>query len=176
MKSREGMSVHYDDDVRHIPEGVDLVVFTPAVPKDHRELNWFLERGYPVKKRAEVLGIISQSKHCVAIAGTHGKTTTSSMLAYLLTEAGKGCTAFLGGITANYSSNFLLSNKPASESVMVVEADEFDRSLLEESHASYVCGVLAPLHLRTIPQPDPDLTNISFARVRNRDHSAATTQ
>ncbi|MCC7244832.1 MAG: UDP-N-acetylmuramate--L-alanine ligase, partial [Saprospiraceae bacterium] len=72
----EGMRIHYHDDVNEIPENVDLVVFTPAVPKDHTELNWFQENGYPIKKRAEVLGIISRAKRCVAIAGTHGKTTT----------------------------------------------------------------------------------------------------
>jgi UDP-N-acetylmuramate--alanine ligase len=77
----EGIRVHYDDNIKHIPDGVDLVVWTPAVPKDHKELNWFLERNYPVKKRAEVLGLISRDKRCVAVAGTHGKTTTSSMAA-----------------------------------------------------------------------------------------------
>ncbi|MEY4205034.1 MAG: hypothetical protein RL013_2738, partial [Bacteroidota bacterium] len=92
----EGMHVHYTDDVSYIPEGVDLVIYTPAVPKDHSELNWFLDRDYPVKKRAEVLGIISKAKRCVALAGTHGKTTTSTMTAWLMRSCGIDASAFLG--------------------------------------------------------------------------------
>lgn len=122
----EGMQVHYVDDVQYIPQDVDLVVFTPAVPKDHLELNWFLERGYPVKKRAEVLGIISKAKRCIAIAGTHGKTTTSTMTAHLLRACGVDATAFLGGISGNLGSNFVEGNSDW----VVVEADEYDRSFL----------------------------------------------
>ena len=122
----EGMHIHYDDDVKYIPQNVDLVVFTPAVPKDHAELNWFLERGYPVKKRAEVLGIISRAKRCIAIAGTHGKTTTSTMTSHLLRACGIDATAFVGGISLNLGSNFV---EGASDWV-VVEADEYDRSFL----------------------------------------------
>lgn len=124
--SAEGMHVHYDDDVHKIPQGVDLVVFTPAVPKDHAELNWFLERNYPVKKRAEVLGIISRAKRCVAIAGTHGKTTTSTMAAHLLRACGVDATAFVGGISGNLGSNFVEGHSDW----IVVEADEYDRSFL----------------------------------------------
>lgn len=122
----EGMHVHYDDDVKFIPENIDLVVFTPAVPKDHKELNWFLERGFPVKKRAEVLGIISQAKRCIAIAGTHGKTTTSTMTVHLLRACGIDATAFVGGISLNLGSNFV----EGSSDWVVVEADEYDRSFL----------------------------------------------
>ncbi len=123
----EGMQVHYDDDVTQIPQDVDLVVFTPAVPKDHRELNWFRENNYPIKKRSEVLGLISQAKRCIAIAGTHGKTTTTTMAAWLLRSCGIDATAFLGGISANFENNFV---EGASDWV-VVEADEYDRSFLQ---------------------------------------------
>lgn len=122
----EGMSVHYTDDPTLIPENVDLVVYTPAVPKEHAELNWFLSRHYPVMKRAEVLGIISKAKRCIAIAGTHGKTTTSTLAAYLLRACGVDATAFLGGISGNLGSNFV---EGRSEWV-VAEADEYDRSFL----------------------------------------------
>ena len=124
--SAEGMQLHYDDDVNKIPQDVDLVVFTPAVPKEHAELNWFLERQYPVKKRAEVLGIISRAKRCVAIAGTHGKTTTSTMAAHLLRSSGVDATAFVGGISGNLGSNFVEGHSDW----IVVEADEYDRSFL----------------------------------------------
>ena len=122
----EGMQVHYVDDVKFIPEGVDLVVFTPAVPKEHTELNWFIDRDYPVKKRAEVLGIISRAKRCIAIAGTHGKTTTSTMAIYLLRACGVDATAFMGGISGNLGSNFV----EGKSDWVVVEADEYDRSFL----------------------------------------------
>jgi UDP-N-acetylmuramate--alanine ligase len=122
----EGMKVHYEDDVKYIPQGIDLVVFTPAVPKDHSELNWFLDRNYPVKKRAEVLGIISKAKRCIAIAGTHGKTTTSTMAAHLLRACGVDATAFVGGISGNLGSNFV----EGKSDWVVVEADEYDRSFL----------------------------------------------
>jgi UDP-N-acetylmuramate--alanine ligase len=133
---KEGMQIHFDDSVSAIPDFIKnekektLVVLTPAIPKDHEEWKFFRESGYEIMKRSQVLGLISQSCFTVAVAGTHGKTTTTSMIAYLLREAGLGCTAFLGGITANYGTNFLLSNKPISETIMVVEADEFDRSFL----------------------------------------------
>lgn len=122
----EGMNVHYEDDVTQIPAGIDLVVYTPAIPKTHQELNYFLEQNYPVKKRAEVLGIISENRKTIGIAGTHGKTTTSAILAHVLRSCGVDCTAFLGGIAANFDSNFVAGQ---SEWV-VMEADEFDRSFL----------------------------------------------
>jgi UDP-N-acetylmuramate--alanine ligase len=122
----EGMLIHYTDDVSFIPEGVDLVVWTPAIPKDHKELNYFKNNNFPLKKRAEVLGIISQSKKTIAVGGTHGKTTTSSLVTHLLRTADLDCTAFLGGIAENYKSNYI---EGKSEWV-VVEADEYDRSFL----------------------------------------------
>ena len=122
----EGMRVHYEEDVRFIPEGVDLVIYTPAVPATHAELQHFLKVGTPVKKRAEVLGIISKGMKTVAIAGTHGKTTTSSITTHLLRCGGIDCTAFLGGIAQNLGSNFV----QGKSDWVVVEADEFDRSFL----------------------------------------------
>ncbi len=122
----EGMQVHYEENVSLIPADVDLVVYTPAIPATHAELQYFREIGAPLKKRAEVLGIISRGMKTVAIAGTHGKTTTSSITTHLLRSGGLDCTAFLGGIARNLESNFVQGK---SEWV-VVEADEFDRSFL----------------------------------------------
>lgn len=139
----EGMHVHYDDDVAKIPEGVDLVVFTPAVPKEHAELNWFLQNGYPVKKRAEVLGIISRAKRCIAIAGTHGKTTTSTMTTHLLRACGVDATAFVGGISGNLGSNFV----EGQSDWVVVEADEYDRSFLHLTPEIAIINSIDPDHL-----------------------------
>lgn len=126
-----GMQIHFQDDCTLIdeiyknPENT-LVVVTPAVPKDHTEWNYFLSNGFTVKKRAEVLGIITKDTFCFAVAGTHGKTTTSSILGHILFQSGVDVTAFLGGIVENYNSNLIGSGK----TVTVVEADEFDRSFL----------------------------------------------
>ena len=125
----EGMNIHYTEDVNQAPKGVDLVVYTPAVPATHKELVFLQEQGVPVKKRAEVLGIISRGMKTVAVAGTHGKTTTSSILTYLLRCGGIDCTAFLGGIATNFGSNFV----EGQSDWVVVEADEFDRSFLHLS-------------------------------------------
>jgi UDP-N-acetylmuramate--alanine ligase len=120
----EGMHIHYEDDISKIPQNLDLVVFTPAIPKDHKELNYFKDNKFDLKKRAEVLGIISREKRCVAIGGTHGKTTTTTMTTHLMRSCGVDVTAFLGGISGNFKSNFI---EGKSEWV-VVEADEYDRS------------------------------------------------
>ena len=122
----EGMTIHYEEKLEAIPEQVDLVVYTPAVPDTHAELQHFRANGFVLKKRAEVLGIISRNRKCIGVAGTHGKTTTSSLLTYLLRRGGVDCTAFLGGIAQNFASNFV---EGKSEWV-VVEADEYDRSFL----------------------------------------------
>ncbi len=127
--SAEGMTIHYEEDVTQIPEGIDAVVWTPAVPKNHTELTWFRERGYAVMKRSEMLGIISRSMKTIAIAGTHGKTTTTTILTHILRTGGVDCTAFLGGISGNFESNFV----EGKSDWVVVEADEFDRSFLQLS-------------------------------------------
>jgi len=128
----EGIDVHYDDDIRHIPSkwypGETLAVFTPALPDDHRELSWFREKPIGLLKRASVLGMICNEKNCVAVAGTHGKTTVSTMTANILKQTQTGCGAFLGGISKNFGSNFLFP--PADSPWIVAEADEFDRSFL----------------------------------------------
>ncbi len=125
----EGIEVHYEDNVSFVPKDVSktLVVYTPAIPKDMGELVYVQEKGYRVIKRSRMLGEISQGQRCMAVAGTHGKTTTSTLVSHLFTEAGEGCSAFLGGISKNYDSNLLISNND----VMVAEADEFDRSFLQ---------------------------------------------
>ena len=111
----EGIAVHYTDNIDAIPQSFKvikervLVVYTPAVPASHREMQWFRNRNYLTMKRSEVLGLISQSKKTIAVAGTHGKTSVSTMIAHLLTAADVGCDAFLGGISKNYNSNLLLS-------------------------------------------------------------------
>ena len=133
---QEGIKIHFEDDISFFQKEIKdakeniLVVFTPAIPKDHKEYNYFLNENYTLKKRSEVLGIITQNTYTLAVAGTHGKTTTSSILAHILKSAGKDCSAFLGGITQNYNSNFLLSENKNSLGPTVVEADEYDRSFL----------------------------------------------
>ena len=126
----EGADIHYTDDPALIAapfrdKNTTLVVYTPAIPDDHAELSFFRREGFEVKKRAEVLGILTRSAKALCVAGTHGKTTTSSMLAHLLHGTPHGCNAFLGGITKNYGTNYLLS---AESPYVVIEADEFDRS------------------------------------------------
>lgn len=123
----EGMKIHYTDDTGFIPEGIDIVVYTPAVPESMTELQYFRSHQYPVIKRAAALGIISKSKKNFAVAGTHGKTTTSSFLTHILQVAGWDCTAFLGGIMNNYGTNYLQGNGEW----VVTEADEYDRSFLQ---------------------------------------------
>ncbi len=123
---QEGIAVHYDDTPERIPPGIDLAIYTPAVPADLGELQYFRQSTTPLMKRAEVLGVISRGMKTIAIAGTHGKTTTSSLTTWLLRSSGVDCSAFLGGIVSNLGSNFVQGH---SEWV-VVEADEYDRSFL----------------------------------------------
>ncbi len=129
----EGVDVHYDDSISLIPNEFrsnpndTLVIYTPAVPADHSELTYFMGNGFKVIKRSVALGVIAASKRTLGVAGTHGKTTTSTMLSHLLMEALGGVNAFLGGIAKNYNTNLLLSKND----VLVAEADEFDRSFLQ---------------------------------------------
>lgn len=125
----EGIAVHYEDNVDFVPGDVEntLVVYTPAIPHDMKELVYVNEHGYRVIKRSRTLGEIAKGQKCLAVAGTHGKTTTSTLLAHIFTESGEGCSAFLGGISKNYDSNLLTNENP----VIVAEADEFDRSFLQ---------------------------------------------
>lgn len=121
---KEGIDVVFDDDLNLYPKEVDMVVYTPAIPKDHKGLNFYRDNNYNLKKRSEVLGIISAERFTIAVAGSHGKTTVSSMIAHILTQSGFGCSAFLGGIAVNYNSNYI----EGKSDVVVIEADEFDRS------------------------------------------------
>lgn len=126
----EGADIHYEDDPERIPTACrdkeeTLVVYTPAIPADHKEMAYFRANGFRIQKRAEVLGTLTRSMKGLCVAGTHGKTTTTSITAHLLHESHVGCNAFLGGITKNYGTNYLLS---AESPFVVIEADEFDRS------------------------------------------------
>lgn len=125
----EGIEIHYEERPELVPTDIDetLVIYTPAIPKDMKELVLVFEKGYKVVKRSRALGEIASQQKCLAIAGTHGKTTTSTLLAHILTHCEEGCNAFLGGISKNYHTNLLLSKNP----VLVAEADEFDRSFLQ---------------------------------------------
>jgi len=131
---KEGMKIHFEDDIHLIPEKIIqsqkencLIIYTPAVPAEHKQLLYLKENGYNLMKRAEVLGVISSQYKTLAIAGTHGKTTTTSMIAHVLYSAGVPMLAFLGGISSNYQTNYLIQGNPA---YCVVEADEYDRSFL----------------------------------------------
>ena len=140
---KEGMKIHYEEDISLIPKALDLVIWTPAIPKEHKELIWFRDNGFELKKRAEVLGIISRAKKALAIAGTHGKTSTTSILTHILKEGGVDCSAFLGGIAMNYESNFVLGK----DDYVVVEADEFDRSFLHLNPQLAAIMSMDPDHL-----------------------------
>lgn len=141
----EGIAVHYDDDPSKIPDGPQdtLAVYTPAVPDSLGELQWLRSHGYKLIKRSMMLGELTKGETCLAVAGTHGKTTTSTLIAHILTESGEGCSAFLGGISKNYGTNMLSSSTPA----VVAEADEFDRSFLQLHPAMAVITSMDADHL-----------------------------
>ena len=120
----EGIKVIFEDNVDLMPKGLDIVIYTPAIPKDHKGFNYYKDNNYDLKKRSEILGIISSDKFSICVAGSHGKTTVSAMIAHILTQSGYGCSAFLGGIATNYNSNYIQHDND----VVVIEADEFDRS------------------------------------------------
>ena len=145
----EGIRIHYTDDIALIPEDckqIDstLVIYTPAIPETHTELNYFKTNGFTLMKRARVLGEITRTERGLCVAGTHGKTTTSSMLAHLLKQSHVDCNAFLGGILKNYNSNLMLSDK---SDLAVIEADEFDRSFHWLNPYMAVITAVDPDHL-----------------------------
>jgi UDP-N-acetylmuramate--alanine ligase len=125
----EGIDIHFTDDVNLVDKNAEIVVYTPAVPANHTELNFFKDNNYNLLKRSDVLGLLTEKSFNVCVAGTHGKTTTSAMVAHILNDSGYGCNAFLGGIAANYDTNYLSS----TSNVSVAEADEYDRSFLKLS-------------------------------------------
>jgi UDP-N-acetylmuramate--alanine ligase len=141
--SKEGIRVHYEDNIELIDKEAQIIVYTPAVPADHGELNYYKQNNYTVVKRSDVLGAITKSSFNICVAGTHGKTTTSTMIAHILQHSSYGCNAFLGGIAVNYNSNFWSSEK----NVCVVEADEYDRSFLKLSPDVAVITAMDADHL-----------------------------
>jgi len=140
---QEGMKIHYEENVDLIPKDAEIIVYTPAVPKEHKELVYYQQNGYKVVKRSDVLQIATESSFNICIAGTHGKTTITTMVAHLLRHTGYGCNAFLGGISVNYGTNFWSSER----NVSVVEADEYDRSFLKLSPDIAIITAMDPDHL-----------------------------
>ena len=127
---KEGMLIHYEESVDDIPRActnplTTLVVYTPAIPAEHKELVWFKEKGFEIQKRSQVLGTLTRTHKGLCFAGTHGKTTTSTMCAHIMHQSHLDCNAFLGGISKNYGTNYILSR---DSDYVVIEADEFDRS------------------------------------------------
>ncbi len=146
----EGISIHYEDRPDLINKEADIVIYTPAIPGDHRELAYYRQHGYDLLKRSDVLGMITAGSFNICVAGTHGKTTTSTMVAHILRDSGYGCNAFLGGIAANYDSNFWSSEK----NVCVVEADEYDRSFLKLAPDIAVITAMDADHLDIYGTPE----------------------
>ena len=141
----EGMAIHYEDQPELLPALIDFVVYTPAVPKDLKEFEALRQNNIKIMKRSEALGLVSEQHFTLAIAGTHGKTTTTAMTAHILNACGKNTTAFIGGIANNFGSNLLLGQ--GTDSIMVVEADEFDRSFLRLKPAISVINSIDADHL-----------------------------
>ncbi len=186
---KEGIPVTYVDDPDSIPKNVELVVYTPAIPGDHRGLNYYRDHGYEIMKRSEVLGLITKNSRNVCVAGTHGKTTISTMIAHILRDSGLGSSAFLGGISVNYNTNFWGDKNE----ICVVEADEYDRSFLrlhpdiavissmdadhldiygtaEEVKQAFIAfskkiksgGTLVQKHGLSIPKPEREIQQLSY--------------
>ena len=146
----EGMQIHYTDDINLVDKAATLVVYTPAIPATHTELQWLRDNGYEVVKRSDVLQEITRSLFAITVAGTHGKTTVSTMIAHLLTDSGYGCNAFRGGTSVNYNKNFWSSEK----AVAVIEADEYDRSFLKLSPDIAVLTAMDADHLDIYGTPE----------------------
>lgn len=141
---QEGIRVHHTDDPSLIPASADLVVYTPAVPADTAMFQHCVRQGLPMQKRSQVLGELTRGKRCVAVAGTHGKTSTASLIAHILSHTPMGCSAFLGGIAKNFDSNVVVDNK---SDYVVAEADEYDRSFLQLHPCCTVVTSTDPDHL-----------------------------
>ncbi len=139
----EGIKIHYEENLDMAPRDVDMVVYTPAIPANHAELQYYRQNGYAVMKRSEVLGLITAGSFNICVAGTHGKTTVSTMIAHILRQTGFGCNAFLGGIAVNYNSNYWSNER----NLCVVEADEYDRSFLKLSPDMAVITAMDADHL-----------------------------
>ena len=148
--SELGIQIHYEDNIDLIDKNASVVVYTPAIPDSHNELNYYKANGYEVVKRSDVLGWITEGTVNICVAGTHGKTTVSTMIAHLLRDSGYGCTAFLGGIAANYNTNFWSSDN----NVVVVEADEYDRSFLKLHPSIAVITSMDADHLDIYKTPE----------------------
>lgn len=140
---KEGIQIHFEDDLSQIDKEATVIVYTPAIPADHKELNFYRDNGYNVVKRSDVLQWVTENAFTIGIAGTHGKTTTTSMTAHILRHTEYGCNAFLGGIASNYGTNFWSHEK----NVVVVEADEYDRSFLKLAPNVAVVTAVDPDHL-----------------------------
>lgn len=140
---KQGMKVHYEDQIENVDKEATVVVYTPAIPGDHQELNWYKKNGYTIWKRSDLLQRITDSSLNICIAGTHGKTTTSTLVAHILRDSQMGCNAFLGGIASNYETNYWSS----STNCCVVEADEYDRSFLKLKPQIAVITAMDPDHL-----------------------------
>lgn len=147
---QQGINIHYEERVDLIPKDVDAVVYTPAIPANHAELVYYREHQYTVVKRSDVLQWITEGSFNICVGGTHGKTTVTSMIAHLLRHSGYGCNAFLGGIAANYNTNFWSSER----NVVVVEADEYDRSFLKLVPDIAVVTAIDPDHLDIYGTPE----------------------
>lgn len=151
----EGIAIHYDDNIvlidknilEHSSSADTLIIYTPAIPKEHSELNYFIDNKYSIHKRAEVLGWITEGHYTVAVAGTHGKTTTSTLVTHILRSSGNECMAFLGGVSKNYHTNIVLNKSGNENKVMVVEADEYDRSFLTLNPDIAIITSVDPDHL-----------------------------
>ncbi len=139
----EGIPVHYEENLELAPKDAELIVYTPAVPKEHKELLYYRQHPYTLMKRSEVLGVITNGSFNICVAGTHGKTTITTMIAHLLRHSGYGCNAFLGGVSVNYNSNYWSNER----NVCVVEADEYDRSFLRLSPDIAVITAMDADHL-----------------------------
>lgn len=165
---KEGIQIHFEDDINQIDKLATVVVYTPAIPASHSELNYCKDNGYQVVKRSDVLNWITENAFTIAIAGTHGKTTTTSMTAHILRHTEYGCNAFLGGIASNYNTNFWSHEK----NVVVVEADEYDRSFLKLAPNIAVVTAVDPDHLDIYGTPEEVLK--AFGQFTDKIKSGGT--